>query len=264
MSKFKTEVGEEKGYNRLSLHSDFQFIQQFGILNAWPGSSYTLDTKNSEFALLLLEGSCLVEVEGRKLGELNSRKDTFSGLPSAVYVPCDSQFSVFGGPGKVAICGGKCIKKTQAFLVTPEQVKIIEAGRDNWSRQVRLIISPDSPSVNIILGETLNPSGNWSGIPPAKHENNNLPEESLHEELYYFKVDKPQGWGIERLYSPRRDADELLYLRDNTVTFMPWGYHEIVAAPGYTLYYLFFLAGEGNKLAQFEDPDHNWIKQTES
>ena len=109
------------------------------------------------------------------------------------------------------------------------------------------------------MGETVNPPGNWSGTPPHKHEVNDLPEESLHEELYYFKTDKPQGWGIQRTYSPSRGLNKLINLENNTITVMPYGYHQIVAGPGYTLYYLFFLAGKGNDLCPYEDPQHNWI-----
>jgi 5-deoxy-glucuronate isomerase len=124
-----------------------------------------------------------------------------------------------------------------------------------------MIIGPDSPSVNMLVGETINPPGNWSGTPPHKHEGDKLQGESLHEELYYFRTDKPQGWGIERFYSPEKGINELIYLKENIVTFMPWGYHQIVAGPGYTLYYLFFLAGEGKNLSTFEDKEHCWIRQ---
>lgn len=260
MSYFKTTVLDVKGYNKADLHPAFRFIQEFGILNLGKDEDFTLETGSKEYGFIVLKGACEIEVDGKKYGSIVSREDFFSGLPTALYVPADSRCYISNGRAQIAICAGRCDKKTETALITPEQVKVMEVGKGNWSRNVRIIIGPDTPSVNIIIGETLNPPGNWSGIPPAKHENNNQPLESLHEELYYFKTDKPQGWGIERIYSPERNINELVYLEDSTVTFMPWGYHEIVAAPGYTLYYLFFLAGEGNKLAQFEDPDHVWIK----
>lgn len=260
MSGFRAKVGESIGYNQVRLHPEYRFIQQFGILNLSGQENFNLDTKETEFALLVLEGACNIEVEGKDYGCLQPRNNVFYEIPTAVYVPADSKFSISGDKAKIAICGGKCKRKTEPTLITPQQVKTTKIGKDNWAREVRLIIGPESPAVNIILGETLNPPGNWSGIPPARHEENRLPEESLHEELYFFKTDKPQGWGIERIYSPERDVNEFIYLEDNVVTYMPWGYHQIVAAPGYTLYYLFFLAGEGSKLLQFEDPAHNWIK----
>ncbi len=259
MSDFKAIVGNGEGYNGVELHPEYKFVQQFGILNLDFNNGFTMETGTSEFGLVLLGGTCDIEVEGKNYGEIKSRANVFSGVPTAVYVPADSQFSIVG-KAEIAVCSGKCEQKTESALITPEQIKIMKVGRENWSREVRIIIGPDSPCVNMLLGETINPPGNWSGIPPAKHEKNNLPEESFHEELYYFKTDKPQGWGMERIYSPERGLSELLYVEENVVTFMPWGYHQIVAAPGYTLYYLFFLAGEGKNLAQHEDPEHKWIK----
>lgn len=260
MSIFNMKIGDEKGYNEVELHPSLRFIQQFGILNLKQGESFTVDTGTNEFGLLVLEGTCSIEVEEKNYGEIKSRTDLFSGLPSAVYVPADSRFSMTGGHAKVAICGGKCDQKTKSALITPQQIKIMKVGKDNWSREVRLIIGPDSPSVNIIMGETINPPGNWSGTPPHKHEDDNPPRESLHEEVYYFQTERPQGWGIERFYSPERNINELIYLENNVVTFMPWGYHQIVAGPGYTLYYLFFLAGKGTELIGYEDPNHAWIR----
>ena len=185
-------------------------------------------------------------------------------MTSSVYIPPGMRYSVVSDEGvEAGICKAACMPYGgEAKLITPDDVKVMQVGRDNWAREVRIMIGPHIVAKNMIIGETINPPGNWSGTPPHKHENNNLPKESLHEELYYFRTDKPQGWGIERLYSPERNINELIYLQNNTVTFMPWGYHQIVAAPGYTLYYLFFLAGEGNVLAGLEDSNHNWIKNT--
>jgi 5-deoxy-glucuronate isomerase len=262
MSQFDAKVQENPGYNTVRLFSDYHFIREFGILNLDGGEKFYRETQDSEFGLLILEGSCVVETEDKDFGEIESREHVFSGLPVAVYVPAQSHFTVHSGKkAKIAVCGGACGEKTRSALITPDQIKVMKIGRDNWSRDVRLVIGPDSPSVNMLLGETLNPPGNWSGIPPSKHEHNNLPTESRHEELYYFRTEHPQGWGIERIYSPERKINEYVHLNHGVVTFMPWGYHEVVAAPGYNLYYTFFLAGEGKKLAQLEDPEHKWLKE---
>jgi 5-deoxy-glucuronate isomerase len=260
MSDFKTCAREAAGYNPAQLYRDFKFIKQFGILKVDEKKSYQMETGANEYALHILEGVCTVVVDGQKYEQIGSRATIFDGLPTAVYVPIESTFSITGTKAKVAICAGKGGRKTEPVLITPDKVKVKSVGKDNWHREVRLIIGADSPSVNIILGETINFPGNWSGTPPHKHEANNPPDESLHEELYYFQTDKSQGWGIERFYSPERNINELIYLEQNTVTFMPWGYHQIVAGPGYILYYLFFLAGEGTGLIGSEDRDHNWIK----
>jgi 5-deoxy-glucuronate isomerase len=43
---------------------------------------------------------------------------------------------------------------------------------------------------------------------------------------------------------------------------VPEGYHPVVSGHGYTTYYLNFLAGSAQSLANSDDPDHAWVKQT--
>ena len=39
----------------------------------------------------------------------------------------------------------------------------------------------------------------------------------------------------------------------------PFGYHSVVSAPGYTTYYLWFLAGEHRIQATASDPALGWV-----
>lgn len=262
MSAFFSKVELVAGHVNVELHNDFNYITGFELINFQKSFEYYFKSEKNEIGLLLVKGTCNITINGQEYKELGMREDAFSGLPTGVYIPIHSKFSIKSENALVAVCKTRCSIESEPAIIYPENVKVMNVGKDNWNREVRLIIGPDSPSVNLILGETINPPGNWSGTPPAKHENNNFPIESLHEELYYFKTDKSQGWGIERIYSKERNINELIYIEDNVVTYIPWGYHQVASAPGYTLYYLFFLAGENKKLTQFEDPEHNWIKFT--
>lgn len=262
MPQYSGRINTNEAINKTVLPTGmFQYITGFEILSLEQGNNLCFNTGSCEAGLVIFSGSCDLIVEGQTHKNLGNRENVFSGLPAAIYIPRDTEYKIISHGVQLGACFAKCNKKTKPAVISAADMKVIRVGKENWQREVRIIIGPDSPSVNMIIGETLNPSGNWSGIPPARHERNNLPNESLHEEMYYFKTDKPQGWGIERVYSKERDFNELIYLQDNIVTFMPCGYHQVVAAPGYILYYLFFLAGEGNILAQFDDPDHNWIKK---
>ena len=112
--------------------------------------------------------------------------------------------------------------------------------------------------------KTISPPGNWSSFPPHKHGVENPPEETKLEEVYFFKIQPEEGFGMQRLYTdPDLDDegfDEALVLKNNTVTIMPRGYHPVCAAPGYSVYYLWILAGKNRKLIPKEDPQHSWIK----
>ncbi len=264
MNKFSDRVEVNSGYNSVvDRDTKLSFIEKFGILKLESNGSYNDIAPDHETALIIYNGKCTVKAGESIFENIGGRKSVFDGLPTAVYIPPGKEYTINNGDAEIGICKAKC----EAFdgkpaLITTEQVKIMHPGNGNWSREVRLILGPDSVAQKMILGETINPPGNWSGYPPHKHENDNLPAESLHDELYLFKTDKPQGWGIERIYSPERDVNEFIYLQNNTVTYMPWGYHPIVAAPGYNLYYMFFLAGDQTVLGQFEDPEHSWIKNS--
>lgn len=255
------EAGSGKSGLDFSSGEIFNHIKSFSLLSLENKQEQEINSGNRELGVLVLSGSCDIYVDGKTHQNLGDRESVFSGLPSAFYVPVNTIVKVISRGVRLAICACACEKKTEFALIRPENIKVMRVGKLNWQREVRMIISKDSPSVNLILGETLNPPGNWSGTPAHRHEKANLPAESLHEELYYFKMDKPQGFGIERIYSPERNLNELIYLKENMVTFMPWGYHQIVAGPGYALYYLFFLAGEGKELVGIPDSEHKWITE---
>ncbi len=258
--KYSLKLTPKPGYTAVSGRDcGLKFIREFGVLRLDNGETYQLSSGDNEVGMLVLSGICRIETGGQTY-EVGNRKDVFGGLPYAAYIPPGYNCTISGGPVEAALCQTKAERKGELRIIRETDVKVMQVGRDNWAREVRQMIPPKGFSQNLILGETLNPPGNWSGTPPHKHENESLPDESLHEELYYFRTDKPQGWGIQRTYSPERNANELIYLEDNVVTLMPWGYHQIVAGPGYNLYYLFCLAGKGNDLCGYEDPQHNWIK----
>jgi len=58
--------------------------------------------------------------------------------------------------------------------------------------------------------------------------------------------------------------DEVYVVENNDTVVIPRGYHPVVAAPGYQLYYLWVLAGEErNYGAWSDDPKHRWLRGCE-
>ncbi|MCK5595590.1 5-deoxy-glucuronate isomerase, partial [bacterium] len=136
-------------------------------------------------------------------------------------------------------------------------------GKGAWTRNLYNIIDDRTSAGCLIVGETISPPGNWSSFPPHKHDIENLPEETKLEEVYFFKFQSEDGFGMQRLYtasdSKDKGFDEALVLKNNTATIMPRGYHPVCTAPGYSVYYLWILAGKNRKLIPSEDPQHSWI-----
>jgi 5-deoxy-glucuronate isomerase len=81
------------------------------------------------------------------------------------------------------------------------------------------------------------------------------------EEIYFFKVKPEKGFGMQRLYDSK-GMDNAYTIKNNDAIMIAGGYHPVVAAPGYTLYYLWFLAGRGRKLIPRDDPNHAWVKRS--
>ncbi len=80
------------------------------------------------------------------------------------------------------------------------------------------------------------------------------------EEIYYYKIDRPEGFAYQRIYTEDRKLDELLMVQDNDLVLSPEGYHPVVAAHGFNVYYLNMLAGSDQSLASSDDPAYAWVK----
>jgi 5-deoxy-glucuronate isomerase len=237
--------------------SGLEYIREFGLLCLPAGAAYAGATADEEALLHVVEGTCDVTAGGVTLGALGTRAVPFEGRPSAVYLPPQTPYRVTARGSRVevaiAVAAARPGAGGAAVAIRPETLSPRLVGKGNWARTVTMLVPPDFAAQGLILGETLNPPGNWSGVPAHKHDTLRPQVESVHEELYYFRVDPPGGWGIERVYSPE-GRDELLLVQDRVVTLKPRGYHTVAAAPGCTLCYLFVLSGPVRALTPFVDP----------
>jgi 5-deoxy-glucuronate isomerase len=151
-----------------------------------------------------------------------------------------------------------------AYFKRPEEVAIEIRGGDNATRQINSLLQPGFNCHRLVSVEVYTPSGNWSSFPAHKHDtrkvddNGNVLEACL-EETYFYKIDKPQGFAIQQIYNDDRSLDEIAVARNNDVVLVPRGYHPVAAGHGYNVYYLNFLTGSDQSLANTDDPDHKWI-----
>jgi 5-deoxy-glucuronate isomerase len=231
----------------------------------WEGN-----TGENEVLFVLLSGNFAATTSAGNFQTVNGRKDVFSGFPYALYLPPNTDFSIVAISEQMDIACGSYKTETHfpARLITPQMVNdfgIELRGGDNASRQINSILPPGSPCSHLVCVEVYTPSGNWSSFPAHKHDERKVdPEtgkllEAELEEVYFYKIDKPQGFAIQQVYTPDRSLNEVAVLRNNDVMLVPRGYHPVVAGHGYNVYYLNFLAGSDQSLANTPDPDHVWI-----
>ncbi len=112
--------------------------------------------------------------------------------------------------------------------------------------------------------ETITPAGHASSYPPHKHDSDDLPRESSLEETYYHRLNPPQGFAFQRVYTDagpdgKRELDEAMAVEDGDVVLVPKGYYPCAACHGYDLYYLNVMAGPKRTWKVHNAPEHKWL-----
>jgi len=210
-----------------------------------------------------LGGRCSVESVAGSWRDLGSRANVFAGMPTALYLPIDTAFNVRAETDcELALCFSLADEKFPARLITPQEVEVEVRGGANATRQINHILKPDFPAQRLLLVEVYTPSGNWSSYPPHKHDVHKPPDEVDLEEIYYYRIDRPEGYAIQRVYTSDGRIDQTLTVRDGEMVLIPEGYHPVVAAHGYNVYYLNALAGSARSMAASDDPDYAWVRQS--
>lgn len=240
------------------------------------GTSWRHETADHEMAIVILSGTVDVDSSKGRWSGLGIRSSVFEGPPHAAYLPRGTSFTVKAATDtEFAVAWVPTDEDHPAQVVTPDDVPIEIRGGDNATRQINGIIPPGFDCHRLVLVEVYTPSGGWSSYPPHKHDihktddDGNILEADL-EEVYYYRIDKPGGYAYQRVYtdpeSPLHRAgtpiDALVLARDNDVVLVPEGYHPVVSPPGYTTYYLNVLAGSAQSLANSDDPQYAWVKDS--
>jgi 5-deoxy-glucuronate isomerase len=225
------------------------------------GATIEADTGARELGIVVLGGRISVRSSAGDFENVGRRRNVFDGVAHTVYLPVDTSFTVAAESDcEVALCYCRAEEKHPARLIKPEEVPIEVRGGGNATRQINHLLMPAFPAHRLLLVEVYTPSGNWSSYPPHKHDVHNPPGEVDLEEIYFYKIDKPEGYAIQRVYTRDRSLDATLTVRDNQVVLIPEGYHPVVAAHGYNVYYLNALAGSARSMAASDDPDYAWVR----
>jgi len=216
----------------------------------------------AEMCALVLSGAVDVTIDGADLGTAARAGDVFERAGDAAYVPPDQPLELVAQRDTVVAVAAAPLADRPAGvarLIASTEQGVRNAGTGNWSRTIRTILGPDDDAGRLVLGETISPPGNWSSYPPHKHDRQAPPAEVALEEVYYYRFKPESGFGVQVIYDDRDEHAQIV--RHGDVVAIPSGYHPVVAAPGYSLYYLWVMAGEGRRLAPFFDPRHAWVQE---
>lgn len=220
-----------------------------------PGAAARFSSPGEETVVVLQEGSGTFAA-GERSWRVH-RSSVFTERATALLLPPGVEVTVTAEtPLEAVLVSTPAPPGGDAVLFGPEMVQVNQRGRGNYSREVHDICVRDPHGRRLMVGETFNPPGNWSSFPPHKHDGRD--GEPTLEEVYHFRLDPPQGFGHQMLYT--NDGESVTHtVRDGDAVLLPYGYHPVSAPPGYKLYYLWAMAGEERRLALHEDPAHRWI-----
>jgi len=235
----------------------------FRLVRLQKHQTHPLFPAGEELALVMLAGCAAIAAGGDRWASLGGRSNVFTGMPHTLYLPVGADRVEIEGlteTCEVAVCAARAERRFPPAVIEPSAVEIEIRGGENATRQINHILKPDFAADRLLVVEVYTPGGNWSSYPPHKHDVHDPPGEVDLDEIYYYKIARPEGYAIQRVYTRDGRRDETITVRDNELVLIPEGYHPVVAAHGYDCYYLNALAGSARSMAASDDPDYAWVR----
>jgi 5-deoxy-glucuronate isomerase len=235
----------------------------FRALRLDAGEVERVSTGGLELCAVILTGTVDLSVGGRTYANLGVRSSVFEEHgPGAVYVPPGLDVEIRARThAEVALCTAPGdARHATVRAIDPATMKRSVRGKGSNTRYICDILPHNDPTAaHLLVVEVLTPAGHSSSYPPHKHDSEAPPDETQLEEIYYHRLNPPQGFAFQRVYTDDRSLDEACAVEDHDVVMVPRGYHPVVAPYGYDLYYLNVMAGPNRFWTFRNDPAHEWM-----
>ncbi len=225
-----------------------------------PGQRATFSLPGEETVAVLQRGSGQLSCDSRAWDV--SRTDVFTERATAVLVPPGQPLQVAATTAlEMVLVSTPAADGGEPVIRTPADIREQHRGKPGYERDVHELFVSDPFAKRLVVGETFNAPGNWSSYPPHKHDGRD--GEPVFEEIYYYRLNPPTGFGLQALYTP--DGEQATHqVHDGDLVLLPYGYHPVSAPPGHTLYYLWAIVGDTRTLSIHEDPDYGWVHGVQS
>jgi 5-deoxy-glucuronate isomerase len=225
-------------------------------LNA--GESYPIDQAARESAVVLVEGSILVEGAGLS-AEIN-RAEPFSHTADLTYVPPRAAVTITAQTAsQIAIGTAPAEGRFPPRIVSRTEMTSVLRGGGPATRQVVASLEDLSPAESLIVYEAWVPRGCWTGWPPHRHDG--VDGSPYLEETYYYRFDRRSGFGMHRNFARDLDLNDCIAIRDQSLITVPAGFHLCGVGPAANVWLLNFLAGTSVDRTRppLYDSDETWI-----
>lgn len=250
---------DEKGEKILTTYENEykEMMMDIRVYRMKAGEERSFKRPEEETAILLLLGRVAFQWENSRREA--ARKDVFTEGPWCLHVCRAAEARVICLEDSEILV--QCTKNQESFqsrLYTPQDAPWTYSCQGKFgnvaNRRVNTIFDHDiAPKSNMVLGEVLNDRGNWSGYLPHQHP---------QPETYYFKFDRPEGFGASFI------GDQVYKSVDGSFSAIPGGcLHPQSAAPGFQMYTCWMIRHlEGRPWLQTdrcEDPQYIWLHEAE-
>lgn len=242
--------------------NEFMKFTGIKVLELVENSTFREDTNNFELCIVILEGKVDIKDSKDIFNNLGNRGKIFEKKTTdSLYIGQKNSFEIHSlTKAKILLAYAKSTTKKKTKLIKASDNKVEHRGKYNNKRLVNNILDDESTiSENLLVVEVFTDMANWSSYPPHKHDQDNLPEESLLEEIYYHELNPSQGFVFQRVYTLDKTIDETMAVENQDSVFVPRGFHPVGVPDGYDSYYLNVMAGP-QKIWKFNnDKIHEWI-----
>lgn len=229
------------------------------IINLQADDEVSISSRTDETALVVISGTVHVRLDG--MTRVVGRNGPFAELADLVYAPPGASIELTAAsPVQLAVGQAPATGLCPPRIIAAAEMSGVIRGGGPARRQVMSPLAGDLPAERLLVYEGWVPRGSWTGWPPHRHDG--FTDSPKLEETYYYRFDRPSGFGFHRNYAPEDQWEDFHLLRDQALIAVPRGYHLCGNGPAANMWLLNFLAGppQDRDRQPYLDPAELWIQ----
>lgn len=210
-----------------------------------------------ELCIVMVSGYAEFKINNKEVGLLGNRMSPFEEVPPhAVYITMGDSFELkTTTDSEIAICSAPGLGTYESRVIKPDMSYVEHRGYGQIQRTAKNILPETDPADSLLVVEVITRGGNWSSFPSHRHDEDDLPNQSYLEEIYYHKLNPEEGgFALQRIYNDDKTINDVYVIENNSAVLVKEGYHPVAVPPAYDLYYLNVMAGPVRTWKFYNDP----------
>ena len=249
----------------VDVDNEFVPLNYFNIIKLKMGEVFDYSVNGYETCIVPATGTISVDIDGKTFDQLGNRGvDVWDGEPEGAYVPVGTKVRIVCQSEKTEtfIAGAKYDKVLEPFDIRKADIDFVQYGSDETKthRKIKHILGANQHGKvgRLLVSELYTVGqGGWSGFPSHKHDTDQLPDESRHDETYNFRFKPNYGSGLQMLQREDNEPGDAYHIMDGSTMLIDKGFHPCAVLPGYEMYYFTILGGLSQRsLKQYFQPTH--------